>query len=493
MSPHQYVACDLGAESGRIMLGTLADHRLTVEEIHRFPNGPVVLGDTLRWDVLRLFDEIKLGLRKVAARGAPAASMSTDAWGVDYVLLRDDEPFLTAPYHYRDARTDGALERAFARVPAGTIFEETGAQFMAHNTLFQLLVDREHRREILELSDRFLGIADYFNYLFSGVARAEESYASTTQLWNPRQRAWSRSLIDDFGLPARIFPEVVPSGTVLGPMTARAAAEVGLPGIQVIASCSHDTGAAVAAVPAEGGAWAYLSSGTWSLIGIELPEPLITKKVRALNITNEIGYGHSIRFLKITIGLWIVQECRRAWAQAGEDYSYARLAEMADQGGPSKSLIDPTAPQFAKPGEMPRKVADYCRQTGQPVPRTAGETVRCAFESLALLYRLRLEELTDATGRKIDRLHVVGGGSQGALLSQLTANAMGLPVLCGPVEATAIGNLLVQAMALGHLRSHTELRRVVRESFPIVTYQPRDEELWRPAYDRFRGLVNREG
>ncbi|MGH7450304.1 MAG: rhamnulokinase, partial [bacterium] len=409
MSTHHYLACDLGAESGRVMLGTLVNGHLTIEEIHRFPNSAIAVSDSLRWDVLRLFEEIKAGLCKVAARNVSVSSLSCDSWGVDYVLLHGNEPMLTAPFHYRDNRTDGGLERAFAVAPADEIFAETGIQFIFINTLYQLHADLMRRPAILAFAERFLNVGDYFNFLLSGVPKAEESLASTTQLYNPQQRAWSKKLIEKFGFPKQIFPEVVPSGTKLGPLLPTIAAETGLQDVQVIASCSHDTGAAVAAVPAEGNGWAYLSSGTWSLLGVESATPIITAKSRQYNFTNEVGYAGSSRFLKNIIGLWILQECRRAWAKAGEDYSYDHLTQMAEAAPSLWVFIDPNEARFSRPDNMLQKIADYCRETNQPVPTTPGEFVRCVLESLALLYRQTLDQIEEVTGRKLTTLHIVGG------------------------------------------------------------------------------------
>ncbi|MGH7494992.1 MAG: rhamnulokinase [bacterium] len=486
MPTHHYLACDLGAESGRIMLGTLANDRLTIEEIHRFPNGPIAICDSLRWEVLRLFHELKTGLCKVAARGISVSSVSCDSWGVDYVLLHGDEPMLTPPFHYRDSRTDGGLERAFAVASADEIFAETGIQFMSINTLYQLHADLLQRPALLSAAGRFLNIGDYFNFLLSGVSKAEESLASTTQLYNPRQRNWSKKLVEKFGFPERIFPEIVTSGTILGPLLPALAAETGLQGVQVVASCSHDTAAAVAAVPAEGENWAYLSSGTWSLLGIESPTPIVTAKSREINFTNEVGYGGSIRFLKNIIGLWIVQECRRAWAREGEDYSYEQLTQMAEAAAPLRAFINPNDARFTRPDHMPQEIAEYCRGTNQFVPKTAGEIIRCVLESLALLYRWTLDQIEEVTWRKLTTLHIVGGGGKNQLLNQLSANATRRTVVAGPVECTAIGNVLIQAIALGHLPSLALVRQVVHSSFPTVGYDPQDVALWEEAYKRFQ-------
>lgn len=485
---NHYVALDLGAESGRVMLGTLVEGRLQMEEIHRFPTGGCIIGETLRWDILHLFEEMKTGLRKIAARQIEPASISTDSWGVDYVYFRKNEPMLSLPFHYRDARTDGALEKAFARVPADVIFGETGIQFMIFNTIYQLLDDQAKRPDLMELSDHFLCIGDYVNYLFSGKIASEESMASTTQAYDPRTRSWSKKLIGKFGLPEKIFAPLVPSGTALGPLIPSLANELKWKTTQIVATCSHDTGAAVAAVPAEGDNWAYLSSGTWSLLGLESSVPVITEQSRGYNFTNEAGLGGTTRLLKNIVGLWIVQECRRAWQKQGQEYSYDDLALMASEAEPLQSLIHPTDPRFYKPDNMPQKVADYCRETGQPVPATPGATIRCVYESLALLYRKTLQELEEISGKKLTKMHIVGGGSKSDLLNQMAANAMQIPVLAGPVEATAIGNMLVQALALGHLKSSAELRQAVRNSFPCKVYQPQHQALWEQAWLKFKEL-----
>ncbi len=488
MSAHSYIACDLGAESGRVILGRLDSGRLALEEIHRFPNGATNVLGSLRWDLLRIFDELKAGLKKIGARrDATVASLSVDSWGVDYALFSEGQPLLGIPYHYRDARTEGPYARVMQSALPEKIFRETGIQFMAINTLYHFMAENEDG--LFEMAGQFLNIADYLQYLFSGVARAEESLASTTQMYNPATRSWSAALIDEFRLPAPVFPTLVPSGTTLGPLLPEIAAETGLGGVDVIATCSHDTGAAVAAVPAQGGEdWAYLSSGTWSLIGVELPAPLISEKVRAHNYTNEAGHGGTTRFLKNIAGLWILQECRRAWVAEGGDFDYAALNLLAVEAEPLRSLINPFAERFVKPGGMPRKVAGYCKETAQPEPETPGQFTRCIFESLALAYRQCLDEIEMLTGRNIRTLHIIGGGSQSALLNQYAASAAGRTVLAGPVEATAIGNLLLQAIALGHLSSLDALRQTVRASFPVQTFEPLDPDLWKAARARFAGL-----
>ena len=484
----RYAAVDLGAESGRVMVGVLHDGKLTLDEVHRFPNNSVRVNGTLRWDVLRLWDEIKLGLRKAAA-GGRLDGVSADTWGVDYVWLRGNEPMVTLPYHYRDVRTDDGFERARKLVSDQEIFAETGIQFMTLNTLYQLLHDRQERADVMEFADRFLFIADYFNWLLSGVPKTEESLASTSQLYSPRTRGWSKPLLRKLKLPEAKFPEVVPSATVLGAVLPEVADEVGLPAdVKVVATCSHDTGAAVAAVPGRGGNWAYLSSGTWSLLGVESTVPLLEEPARLANFTNELGCGGTVRFLKNIVGLWILQECRRSWQRAGQDLNYDQITAAAAAAEPLRSLIRPDDPRFAKPDDMPEKIQAFCRETGQPLPETPGQFARCILESLALYYVMTLEALERLTGRSLTELHIVGGGSKNALLNQFAANATGRTVHAGPVEATAVGNVLLQALALGHLTDHAALRDVVRNSFDVQTFVPADAPVWQAARARFNDM-----
>ena len=498
MSEHSYIACDLGAETGRVMLGHLSAGRLSLEEIHRFRTPVVTMppGPSMRWGVLQILAEIKAGLGKLAKAGTRVDSISVDSWGVDYALIGRGQPLLWPPYHYRDARTDSVYAPVRRKLGDAFIFEQTGIQFMPINTLYQLVADCRFCHELLKQVDAFLTIGDYFNFLLSGVPCVDESNASTTQLYNPRTRQWSTELIELAGLPPNIFPKILPPGTVLGPLLNYLAVETGWtegPPL-VVATCSHDTQAAVAAVPAEPGEngagddWAFLSSGTWSLLGVELPDPLINDEVRRLNYTNEAGFGGTTCFLKNIVGLWILQELRRTWELQGDALDYAAMDEQAKKSEPFRSFIHPDDPRFATPGEMPAKVAAFCRESGQPEPRMPGEFTRCVLESLALLYRATLEELGQLTGRTIRRLHVVGGGSRSELLNQFTADAAGLPVIAGPVEASAAGNVLVQAIALEQLDSIQAARQVVRDSFPAQVFQPADVARWQQAYERFAGL-----
>jgi rhamnulokinase len=485
MTTH-HLACDLGAESGRVMLGSLTAGRLSLKEVHRFPNTPVKKDGALQWNVPRLFNEVKAGLTKAAAVKFPISSISTDSWGVDYLLLDANEKLMEPVFHYRDARTAVGLARAKASLDWPVIFAETGIQFMPLNTLFQLAAESPER---LSVASRMLMIADAFNFFLGGRACVEESNASTSQLYNPLTRQWSTRLLDALNLPAGLFPPIVPSGTRIGSLRPELIRETGLSNVEVIATCSHDTGAAVAAVPAEGENWAYLSSGTWSLLGVELSAPLMTYECRVLNFTNEIGYGGSVRLLKNISGLWLVQECRRRWAGSGQDFDYTTLTELAAKAPPFVSIIDPTDARFLAPPDMPDAIASFCRETNQPAPDTPGAFVRCALESLALLYRRTLRQIEQLTGRKIERLHIVGGGSRNTLLNQFTADALQIPVLAGPIEATAAGNVLIQALALGLLPSLAALREVVRRNFEVTRHQPGSADPWTEPYRRFESLL----
>jgi len=485
-----YLAVDLGAESGRVMLGTLASGRLKLEEIHRFPNRSLNVRGHLVWDVPHLLEEIHAGLEKAAARGVPIAGISTDSWGVDYVLLDAEGHALGNPSCYRNAWTHAAVERLHQRMPFAEIYAETGIQFMTINTIYHFEAQQHAEPAIFAKADHFLNIADFFNAQLCGVGAAEQSLASTTQLYNPRKHAWSEKIAATLGVKPWLFPRVVPSGTVLGPLTGKLATLRTLARAQVVATCSHDTGAAVAAVPATGDNWAYLSSGTWSLLGAELREPVISDAAREAGFTNEVGLGGTIRFLKNIVGLWVLQECRHAWEDAGQAFTYEELNNLAKANGPAVAHLNLRDPRFLAPGGMPEKITAFCRETGQPVPATPGEFTRTILDSLALTYAHTLRELERVTGRTIERLHIVGGGSRSDLLNQLTADAAGIRVIAGPEEATAIGNILIQALALGELKSAAELRGLVEASFPTLTFEPGAKLFSSEAGARFQQLDN---
>jgi rhamnulokinase len=487
-----YLAVDLGAESGRVMLGTLAEGRVTLEEIHRFPNRSRTESGHLHWDLPHLQDEIFAGIEKAAARNIPIAGVSTDSWGVDYVLLDKSGKALGNPYCYRDARTAESPARLFKKMPFAGIYQETGIQFMTINTIYHLEAQQHDDPSVLAAADHFLNIADYFNAQLCGVGVAEQSLASTTQVYNPRTQAWSEKIGATLGLKKSLFPRVVPSGTVLGPVVGPLAKLPALAQTKVVASCSHDTGAAVAAVPATGENWAYLSSGTWSLLGAELPSPIVTDDAREAGFTNEVGLGGTIRFLKNIAGLWVLQECRREWEAAGQKFTYDELTHLAEANGPASAHLSLSDPRFVARGDMPEKIVAFCRETAQPIPATPGQFARTILESLALTYAQTLRELESIIGRKIEKLHIVGGGSRSQLLNRLTADATGIRVITGPVEATAIGNILIQALALGHLASSAELRRIVENSFPTQLFLPGLNLLSEETRARFNQLETRK-
>ncbi len=491
---HNFLAIDLGAESGRAILATLDNAptgaQLSLTEVHRFPNSPVRLPDGLHWDILRLWSEIKTALHIVAHKhNVQLAGIGIDTWGVDYGLLDRLGALIGNPYHYRDQRTDGMVDEAFKRLPRERIFDLTGIQFMQLNTLYQLFAMVVQQAPALRMAETFLTMPDLFNYWLSGRQVCEFTMATTTQCYDPRQCAWSKPLLEALSIPAHIFPEVVQPGTVLGAVLSEIAAETGCGAVPVIAPACHDTGSAVAAVPAEAQNFAWISSGTWSIMGAEASDPIVNAQSLKYNFTNEGGVNDTWRFSKNIMGLWLVQECRRTWARAGEELSYTEITRLAAEAGPFQAVIDVDAAAFFQPGDMPTRIQEYCKRTQQPVPETKGAIVRCALESLALKYRWVLDRLEEMLGYRLDPIHIIGGGTQNRLLNQLTADATGRPVVAGPGEATAIGNVLMQAVALGHVTSLEAARAVVRHSFRPETYEPRPSEQWDAAFQRLEKLM----
>jgi len=470
-----YLAIDLGAESGRAMLGTLSGGRLSVKELHRFANTPVEESGSIYWDIDALWREIRHGIS--LAKG-PLSGVGVDTWGVDYGLLGDDDQLLERPRHYRDGRTNGMMQEVFKLVPREEVFDYTGVQFMQLNTLYQLYSMKLAGGRALASAKKLLNMPDLFNYWLTGEARSEATIASTTQFFNPVRMAWATELFKRLQLPGEILRPIIPAGTLLGKMREA-------PNANVYATAGHDTASAVAAVPADSGtSWCYISSGTWSLMGIEAAAPVIDARSRELNFTNEVGVGGKIRLLKNIAGLWLLQECRRAWNGAGANYTYEQLTQMANEARPFCAAIDPDA--FLEPGGMPEKIAAQCRATGQDAPGTPGECARAILESLALKYRSVLESLEELAKRKIDVIHIVGGGSRNSVLNQFVADSTGRTVIAGPAEATAAGNILVQAMGAGELRSVDDIRAVVRASFSPVTVEPKGREGWDAAYERYQ-------
>ncbi len=490
MDTTHYLACDLGAESGRLMLGSLSNGLITLREIHRFSNSPVTDQGSLEWDVSGLTDGLHTGLSRVADFGVTVSGISADSWGVDYLLLDERGEVMKPVFHYRDPRSQRGVDRVFSKVSWEFVFAETGIQFMSLNTLFQLSAESEER---LNQARVLLGIGDGFNCFLCGRAVSEVSMASTTQLYNPVSRSWSTSLLDAVGLPCRLLAEIVSSGTCLGPVVESYARFECLRHAEVIASCTHDTGAAVAAVPAQGEGWAFLSSGTWSLMGVEWPVPVLSEACRELNFTNEIGFGNTVRLLKNIVGLWIVQECRRSWQLEGDEWSYADLTAAAAAAPAFRSSINPSDPRFLLPGDMTGKIAAFCRETKQPVPGAPGEFIRCVLESLAMLYARTFRQLEVLTGRSLKTLHVVGGGSKNELLNQFTANALQIPVIAGPEEATAVGNVLIQAIAQAKLRDLEHAREVVRRSTTLKRFEPAHSAVWAASMEVFETLPGHGG
>jgi rhamnulokinase len=486
MTSSSYVAVDLGAESGRVILGVLKNKKLQIEEVYRFPNGCIQLGESLYWDVLRIWSEIKTGLSNaVTQTGGELRSIGLDAWGVDFGLLDANDNLIGNPFHYRDARTRGVLDTMFERVQRSVVYEQTGIQFMEINSLCQLYALAQAEDPSLSIAETFLNIPDLLNFFLTGVKASEFTIATTSQCYNPTQRAWAADMLKSLGIPSKIFGEIVEPGTILGPLSGSLAEELGLPTTAVIASAGHDTASAVAAVPASTEDYLYLSSGTWSLMGVELDEPLISAESLAANMTNEGGVGGKFRFLKNIVGLWLVQECRRTWSQLGQNYDYSSLTDLASNTPGFGPLVLLSDHRFLTSKDMPATLLTYCQETGQASPNSKGEIIRCILESLALEYRWVAEQIIQLTGKSCSTIHIVGGGTKNKLLNQFTANATGKIVITGPVEATAIGNLLVQAIAMGEIDSLTEGREIVRNSFEVETYVPHDTEAWHEAYQRY--------
>jgi len=484
-----YLAFDLGAESGRTILGTLNQNRLELSELNRFLNEPVRLPDGLYWDIFRLFHNIREGLRIAGReRAISLEGVAVDTWGVDFGLVDQHGELVLTPHHYRDARLNGIMERTFATLPRERIFAETGLQFMQFNSLFQLNAAHLAGSPAVQASARLLFVPDLLSYWLSGVQKNELTIVSTSQMYNPATKAWSTAVFDALGLPTRILGDIVQPGTKLGALLPEIQDTCALGPVPVFASASHDTASAVAAVPATGKhPWCYISSGTWSLMGVELREPIMTAKAHELTLTNEVGAEGRIRLLKNIAGLWPVQECRRAWLLEGKEYSYAQLAEMAAAAPAFSALINPDS--FLEPGHMPERIDEFCRRTGQTPPAQPGSMIRTILESLALRYRQVLESLETLTGQRIEVIHIVGGGSQNKLLNRFVAEATGRTVVAGPAEATAAGNILVQAIGAGRLDSLEAARAVIRASFELDTFEAQRSAAWDAAYERYLKLT----
>ena len=484
-----YLAIDLGAESGRAIIASLDGDRLRLNEVHRFSNGPVRLNDGLHWDVLRLWQEIKTGISLAVKAGQKIDSLGLDTWGVDFALLDKNGSLLSNPFHYRDTRTDGMLAEAFRRMPRSEIFAKTGIQFMQINTLYQLLAMAIQKSPLLDVAETFVTIPDLFNYWLSGELTNEFTNATTTQCFDPIQRNWALPVLQAMDVPGKLFKSVTESGTPIGKLKPQIAEETGSEGVKIILPACHDTGSAVVAVPAKNQDFAWISSGTWSIMGVEVQHPCVNAEALSYNFTNEGGVFETWRLSKNIMGLWLIQECKHAWARQGEDLSYDELTAMAASAKPFMAVIDPDDERFLHPGDMPARIRSYCLDTKQAVPNSKGEIIRVALEGLALKYRWVLERLEELEARRFSPIHIIGGGTRNRLLNQFSANATQREVITGPVEATAIGNVLMQAIGLGQLGSLAEARAIVRTSFEVEEFHPAGHDGWEEAYEKLKGFI----
>ena len=494
MKKIKMLAIDLGASSGRGIIGTFDGEKITLEENHRFPNEPVMVAGQFTWDIVRILHEIKTSIRKCAnSEDRDIDSIGIDTWGVDFGFLDKKGHLLSNPVHYRDLRTVGIPAYSEAIVSADEVYDITGIQVLELNSLYQLLAVQKNSPEILDIATDMLFVPDLLNYFLTGYKQTEYTIASTSQLLDAKKRDWSYELIEKFGLPEKLFSNVVKPGTVCGSFLPSLSEEFGGINPKVISVAAHDTGSAVLAVPAKSEKFIWISSGTWSIMGTETKDPVISEKSKEYNFTNEGGYGDTIRFSKNITGLWVEQESKRQWEREGEKISFAELAEMAAEAEPLRCFIDTDDARFATPGNIPKRIADYCRETGQFVPQTKGEIVRCILESLAMRYRYTVECIDEMCGEKIPAINIVGGGTKEEQLSQFAATACGRPVYAGPVEATAIGNIAAQAIALGAIKDMWEAREIIANSFEIKEYQPEADKkaAWDEAYGRFLKLIGK--
>jgi rhamnulokinase len=491
MAQKAYLAVDMGASSGRHVLGLFDGNQLRLEEIYRFENGPVDVGGRLYWDLLGQWTHVRKGLWAAGSKwGNAISSVGVDTWGVDFGLLGPGDELLGNPYNYRDSRTNGMMEKAFGIVSREEIFRHTGLQFMQLNTLYQLLAMKLSGSPLLDVAETLLMVPDLFHWLLTGVKCNEMTEASTSQFYNPVKGDWSTELLQKFSLPTRILGKIAQPGTTLGPLRANLIAETGLAAAKVVLPGTHDTASAVMAVPAHSKPgvrpdWCYISLGTWALMGIESPQPVVSDAVLKLNFTNEGGVGGTTRLLKNITGLWIIQECRRVWNQAGENLDWEALNQLSAAAAPLKAFVNPDAAVFGTPGDMPEAIREFCRKTGQAAPEDKGSVLRCALESIAMKFRQVFAMCEQLNGGRIETIHIVGGGTKNRQLCQAAADACGRRVVAGPVEATAIGNVMMQAVAAGDVGSIAEARDVIRRSFPVEEYTPQNTAAWDEGYERF--------
>jgi len=483
LSSAKYLAFDFGASSGRAIVGSINDKSISLEEIHRFNNEPVNLLGHIYWDFLSLLEELKKGISLAVMKGIKdLQGIGIDSWGVDFGLISKDNQLLGNPYAYRDSRTDRIMEKAFELMPKQDIYSCTGIQFLQFNSIFQLLSMVEENNSLLEISDTLLFMPDLFNFFLTGEKVSEYSIASTSQLLNAEKKRWEKTIFDKLSLPFEIMPKVIQSGSIIGKLLPEISNETGLSSVDVIAPACHDTGSAVIAVPAKNDNWAYLSSGTWSLFGIEVDKPIISEDTLKHNFTNEGGAENKIRFLRNAAGLWLLQRCQFSWQQEKKNYKYEALMKLAEEAEPFKCFVDPDDYSFLHPPDMPKAIVEYCKKTKQPNPENIGEFVRCILESLAFKYRYLIDRINLLKGESIEILHIVGGGSRNAMLNQFTANATGLPVIAGPAEATALGNIVVQAIAKKDISSVQEGRELISLSSDLKEYFPKEQEKWDDNY-----------
>ncbi|MBR3893730.1 MAG: rhamnulokinase [Clostridia bacterium] len=489
MKELKMLAIDLGASSGRGIVGCFDGEKITLRENHRFSNDPVIVNGRMYWDILRIFHEIKQSITKTVLEGDDVSTIGIDTWGVDYALLDKNGRMLANPVHYRDTRTDGIIEEVAKSLPLSELYAKCGLQCIKFNTIFQLAADKADDPEIFERADRMLNIPDLLNYFLTGNKANEYTILSTGGFLDAVTRDYAFELTDKLGIPRSLFGKVVKPGNRVGKLLPQVLEETGKTDAEVINVASHDTASAVLAVPTQEDDFIFISSGTWSLMGTELKQPLINDLSEKLNFANEGGVDGTIRFLKNIMGLWLIQESRRQWRREGNEYSFAQMETWAKESRPFRSFINPDDASFATPGNMPERIREYCRRTGQPVPETVGEVVRCIYESLALKYRYTVESINRLMGKDAKVIHVVGGGTKDKFLSQMTADACGIPVAAGPEEATAVGNLMMQAIACGAVADVKEARRIIAASFELKKYEPTPERTaWDEAYARFCAL-----
>ncbi|HZL10578.1 MAG TPA: rhamnulokinase family protein [Prolixibacteraceae bacterium] len=490
MNKRYFLAFDLGASSGRAILGTLSNGNLELTEIHRFVNQMQLINGHYFWNVFSLFYELKTGLKKcIKEFGIQPESIGIDTWGVDFVHLNREGLILSLPFAYRDSRTNTSMDDLFQLVPQEEVYAQTGIQFMQFNSLFQLFSMVKDQSSLLEITESILFMPDALNYLFSGVKKSEFSIASTSQMIVPGTCKWNYELIEKAGIPSEILHDIILPGTILGDILKDVADETGSKSVPVIAVAGHDTGSAIVSVPSTLKNFVYLSSGTWSIMGIESDHPIISEQTHQLNFTNEGGVDGTTRFLKNIMGMWLIQEVQRIWAEQGTVYTWVAMVELARKSQPFKFLINPDDQMFLNPKDMTQAVRDFCYQTAQGTPQTHDEVIRCIYDSLALKYRFTLEQIHDVTDQPIEVIHIIGGGANNHFLNQLTSDSTGLRVIAGPIEATAIGNILIQAKALGYVGSLTEIRQIVADSFDLVQFVPSSELDWEDAYNRYLKIM----